>query len=175
MIRTGKGLLLVNMGDGKGKTTAAIGVAYRAFGHGMKVAVIQFIKGTRRSGEQNIGEQTKGLTWLTIGNGCTLPHEDTSEDRAKARTARDKAKELLHSEELNLLILDEILYAIDLGFLSVAETVAEFVVRNPNLHLILTGRNAPTEIMEIADLVTEMRSLKHPFQRGMKGLIGVDF
>jgi cob(I)alamin adenosyltransferase len=175
MTPTSKGLLVVNVGDGKGRTTAAIGAAYRALGHGMNVAVLQFIKGTLRTGEQNIGEQTEGLTWLTMGGGCTLLREDTSEDRAKARAAWEKARELMHLPQLDLLVLDEVLYAIDLGFLSVEETVAEFLVRNPNLHLVLTGRNAPAEIVEIADLVTEMRSVKHPFKKGIKGQIGLDF
>lgn len=170
-----KGLLIINTGDGKGKTTAAIGTAFRALGHGMRVAVIQFIKGKWRTGERKLGEQTENLIWLTIGNGCTLQSADRSKDHDAALSAWDKAREFLHHEELDLLILDALLYAINLDFVSVAEVVAVLKVRRPNLHVILTGRSAPPELVEIADLVTEMRSIKHPFEQGERGRIGLDF
>jgi cob(I)alamin adenosyltransferase len=175
MSRPSKGLLVINTGDGKGKTTAAVGTAFRALGHGMRVAVIQFIKGKWRTGERKLGEQTENLVWLTMGNGCTLRSADRSKDHDAARSAWDKAQELLRSEELDLLILDEILYAINLGFVPAEELVAALKVRSSNLHVILTGRNAPAELIEIADLVTEMRMIKHPFQKGEKGQLGLDF
>lgn len=168
-------LLVINTGDGKGKTTAAIGTAFRALGHGMHVAVIQFIKGKWRTGERKLGEQTKNLVWLTIGNGCTLGRADRSKDRDMAQSAWEKSREFLHHEQLDVLILDEILYAIELGFLPVEEVVAALEVRRPNLHVILTGRSVPAELVEIADLVTEMRSVKHLFERGHKGQLGLDF
>jgi cob(I)alamin adenosyltransferase len=169
------GLLLVNTGHGKGKTTAAIGTAFRALGHGMRVAVIQFIKGKWRTGERKLGEQMENLTWMTMGNGCTLHGADRSKDREAARLAWIRAQEFLRSEVLDLLVLDEILYAIGLDFVSIEEVVAALETRQPTLHVILTGRSAPPELVEIADQVTEMRSIKHPFKKGGKGQLGVDF
>jgi cob(I)alamin adenosyltransferase len=169
------GLLLINTGHGKGKTTAAIGTAFRALGHGMRVAVIQFIKGKWRTGERKLGGQMENLTWLTMGNGCTLHSADRSKDREAARLAWVKAQEFLRSEDLDLLVLDEILYAIRLDFVSVEEVLAALEARQPTLHVILTGRFVPVELVEIADQVTEMRSIKHPFEKGGKGQLGVDF
>ena len=175
MIDQRRGLLLINTGDGKGKTTAAVGTAFRALGHGMRVAVVQFIKNKWRTGERKLGEQTENLIWLTMGNGCTLRSPDRSKDRYAARAAWAKATELLRNEEVDLLVLDEILYAINLGLVSVGEVMSALKVRLPDLHVILTGRNAPAELIEMADLVTEMRAIKHPFEKGEKGRIGLDF
>jgi cob(I)alamin adenosyltransferase len=110
-----------------------------------------------------------------MGNGCTIHSGDINADRNAAQSAWTKAQEFFHSEELDLLILDEILYAITLDLVSCAQVVEALKVRNPNLHVILTGRNAPVELLEIADLVTEMRMVKHPFQKGEKGQLGLDF
>lgn len=169
------GLIVINTGDGKGKTTAAIGTAFRALGHGMRVTVIQFIKGKWSTGERKLGEQTENLVWLAMGNGCMLQSADRSKDHDAARSAWDKAREFLNDEELDLLILDEILYAINLDFVSIPEVVAALEIRRPSLHVILTGRLAPPELVEIADLVTEMRSVKHPFEQGERGRLGLDF
>jgi cob(I)alamin adenosyltransferase len=168
------GLLVINTGNVKGKTTAAIGTAFRALGHGMRVAVIQFIKGRWRTGERKFGEQTENLIWLTMGNGCTLRSANRSRDHDAARSAWEKAQEFLHHEKLDLLILDEILYAISLDFVSSAEVIAALKVRRPDLHVV-TGRSAPAELIEIADLVTEMRAIKHPLEKGLTGQIGLDF
>lgn len=175
MTKRRTGLLVINTGDGKGKTTAAIGTAFRALGHGMRVAVIQFIKGKWRTGERKLGERTENLIWMTMGNGCTLRSADRSQDRQAARSAWEKSQEFLRHEELNLLILDEILYAIKLDFVSTAEVVTALKVRDPKLHVILTGRSAPAELIEIADLVTEMRTVKHPFEKNRRSEIGLDF
>ena len=170
-----KGLLLINTGNGKGKTTAALGTAFRALGHGLRVVVLQFIKGKWRTGERRLGERTKNLIWLTMGNGCTLQSADASKDYAAARLAWEKARELLNCENINLLVLDELLYAIDLDFISAKEVKAALEMRSPELHVILTGRSAPKELIEIADTVTEMHSVKHSFERGERGRIGLDF
>jgi cob(I)alamin adenosyltransferase len=106
-----------------GKTTAAVGTAFRALGHGMRVAVIQFIRGKWRTGERNLGERTENLTWLTMGNGCTIHSADINRHRNAARSARTRAQEFLHNEELDLLILDEILYAINLDLVTGADLV----------------------------------------------------
>jgi cob(I)alamin adenosyltransferase len=175
MARQQKGLLLINSGNGKGKTTAALGTAFRALGYDMRVVVLQFIKGEWPTGERRLGEQTKNLTWLTMGNGCTLQSADPSKDHTAARLAWEKARELLGCQDIDLLVLDELLYAIDLDFVSVKEVKAALEARRHDLHVILTGRSAPTELIEIADLVTEMRAVKHPFERGERGHIGLDF
>jgi cob(I)alamin adenosyltransferase len=170
-----RGLVLVNTGDGKGKTTAAIGTACRALSHGMRVAVIQFIKSESPVGERKIVERIDNLTWLTMGLGCTVHRGETPDDVVAARAAWDKAREFLRDEKLDLLILDEILYAIGLKFLSAAEVCDQLRKRSPSQHVILTGRGAPPELIGIADQVTEMRSIKHPFEKGEKGYVGVDF
>lgn len=175
MSRQSKGLLVINTGDGKGKTTAAVGTAFRALGHGMRVAVIQFIKGKWRTGERKLGEHTENLVWLTMGNGCTSHSTDIAKDRTAACSAWTKAQEYLLSEELDMLILDEILYAINMNFVSAEKVVAALKDRRPHLHVILTGRYAPAELIELADLVTEMRAIKHPLQKGEKGQLGLDF
>jgi cob(I)alamin adenosyltransferase len=175
MVKQQKGLLLIYTGAGKGKTTAALGTAVRALGHGMRVAMLQFIKGKWRTGERRFGEQTENLIWLTMGEGCTLRSTDPSRDRAAARLAWEKAREFLGCEDVDLLVLDEIIYAINLNFMSVEEVKAALETRRHDLHVILTGRSAPTELIEIADLVTEMRAVKHPFERGERGRIGLDF
>ena len=169
-----RGLILINTGNGKGKTTAAIGTACRALSHGMRVAVIQFIKDERPIGERKILERIDNLTWLAMGRGCTVHRSATSDDVIAARGTWDKAREFLHDETVDLLILDEILYAIGLKFVSAAEVCDELTKRSFNQHVILTGRGAPAELIEVADQVTEMRSVKHPFDKGEKGYIGVD-
>jgi cob(I)alamin adenosyltransferase len=175
MPRQQKGLLLINTGNGKGKTTAALGTVFRALGHGMRVVVLQFIKGKWRTGERRLGERTKNLIWLTMGNGCTLRSTDPSKDYAAARLAWEKARELLSCEDVDPLVLDELLYAVNLDFVSTKEVKAALEMRRPDLHVILTGRSAPTELIEIADIVTEMHSVKHSFERGERGRIGLDF
>ena len=170
-----RGLVLINTGDGKGKTTAAIGTICRALGHGMRVAVIQFIKTESPIGERRIFDGIENLTWLSMGRGCTVHRGETPEDVIAARAAWDKAREFLHNENLDVLVLDEILYAIGLKFLLAGEVCQEISKRPPTQHVILTGRGAPSELIEMADQVTEMRSIKHPFEKGEKGYVGVDF
>ena len=175
MPRQQKGLLLIYTGDDKGKTTAALGTVFRALGHGMRVVVLQFIKGKWRTAERRLGERTKNLIWLTMGNGCTLQSADPSKNHAAARLAWEKALELLSCENINLLVLDELLYAIDLDFISAKEVKAALELRRHELHVILTGRSAPAELVEIADIVTEMHAVKHSFEIGERGRIGLDF
>jgi len=148
--------------------------ALRMLAHGMRVAVIQFVKGRWRTGERKLGEQTENLIWLTMGNGCTLQSADRSKDHDAARSAWEKAQEFLHHEKLDLLILDEILYTMKLDFLSTAAVVAALKVRRRNLHVILTGRSAPAKLIEIAELVTEVRAIKPPLEKGLTGQISLD-
>jgi cob(I)alamin adenosyltransferase len=173
--RRKQGLILLNTGDGKGKTTAAVGVAFRALGHGMRVGMLQFIKGKWRTGERKLGENTPNLTWLTMGRGFTWESEDLSVDRAAAIAAWDIAQQWLNGNEFDLIVLDEITYVIKYGFVPVEEVVAALKSRREGLHVILTGRSADPQLVALADLVTEMRSIKHPYGNGVRAQKGIEF
>ena len=172
-----KGLKIVFTGQGKGKTTAALGMAIRALGHGENVAIVQFIKGGWEPGESKAfeiyGEQIK---WHALGEGFTWETQDRQRDKELANLAWKKSLEYLSSSKYKLVILDEINIAIKLGYLSVKEVI-QGIRRRPNLtHVVLTGRGAKNELIEIADLVTEMNLIKHPFkEQGIKAQEGVEF
>ena len=172
-----KGLKIVFTGQGKGKTTAALGMAIRALGHGENVAIVQFIKGGWEPGESKAfkiyGEQIK---WHALGEGFTWETQDRQRDKELANLAWAKSLEYLSSSKYKLVILDEINIAIKLGYLSINEVI-EGINGRPNLtHVVLTGRGAKNELIEIADLVTEMNLIKHPFkEQGIKAQQGVEF
>ena len=172
-----KGLKIVFTGQGKGKTTAALGMAIRALGHGENVAIVQFIKGGWEPGESKAfeiyGEQIK---WHALGEGFTWETQDRQRDKELANLAWKKSLEYLSSSKYKLVILDEINIAIKLGYLSVKEVI-QGIRGRPNLtHVVLTGRGAKNELIEIADLVTEMNLIKHPFkEQGIKAQEGVEF
>ena len=172
-----KGLKIVFTGQGKGKTTAALGMAIRALGHGENVAIVQFIKGGWEPGESKAfeiyGEQIK---WHALGEGFTWETQDRQRDKELATLAWEQSKEYLSSSKYKLVILDEINIAIKLGYLSVNEVI-QGIRGRPNLtHVVLTGRGAKNELIEIADLVTEMNLVKHPFkEQGIKAQKGVEF
>ena len=170
-----KGLLVINIGDGKGKTTAAIGTAFRALGHGMRVGMIQFIKGKWKTGERKLGERTPNLTWLTMGHGFTWESLDLDRDRAAARAAWSTASAWLREDSYDLVILDEITYVINYGFVPLDEVLSGLKDRRPDLHVILTGRAAPPELSAIADIVTEMQAVKHPYRDGVSAQKGIEF
>ena len=175
--RLEKGLKIVFTGQGKGKTTAALGMAIRALGHGENVAIVQFIKGGWEPGESKAfeiyGEQIK---WHALGEGFTWETQDRQRDKELVNLAWEKSLEYLSSSKYKLVILDEINIAIKLGYLSVNEVI-EGIMGRPNLtHVVLTGRGAKNELIEIADLVTEMSLIKHPFkEQGIKAQKGVEF
>jgi cob(I)alamin adenosyltransferase len=170
-----QGLFIVYTGHGKGKTTAALGVVFRALGRGLRVAVVQFIKGKWKTGERLFAEGLPGLTFLVMGQGFTWESDDLSRDRNAAEQAFSRAKELIAAGEHSIVVLDEITYAINYGFIDVTDLVAALRGRPRHVHVIVTGRNAPDELCELADLITEMKSLKHPFERGLKAQIGIDY
>lgn len=175
MSKETRGLILLYTGRGKGKTTAAIGTAFRALGHGMKIGVIQFIKGKWRTGERKLGERTANLTWRTMGHGFTWESEDLSRDREMAVSAWQTACRWLAGAEFDVVILDEITYVCSYGFVHVDDVVAALESRREGLHVILTGREAPAELVAVADLVTEMRVLKHPYHDGVPAQKGIEF
>lgn len=176
------GLIIVYTGHGKGKTSAALGAAVRASGYGWKIYILQFMKGSWHYGEidgiKKLASPHGGVVMEQMGKGFykiiddNLPEE---EHKKAARQALDRARRMMHSGEYRLVILDEINYAIDIGLLPLEDVIKLLQEKPSNLHVILTGRNAKPEIIEIADLVTEMREIKHPFQQGYKGKKGIDF
>jgi len=171
-----KGLTIVNTGDGKGKTTAALGTLLRAWGRGWNICVIQFIKQeTGRWGEVKAAEKL-GIEWHSMGDGFTWLSKDLDETGAKVRTAWALAKEKITAGDYDLVILDEMTYAFHHGWLDVNEVIAWLRTHKPpSLHVIITGRNAPPELIEFADLVTEMRKIKHPYDQGVRAQAGVEF
>jgi cob(I)alamin adenosyltransferase len=173
-----KGLLIVNTGDGKGKTTAAIGTMVRAAGRGLKCCMIQFMKSrTDRYGEHESLEQL-GIEVETMGAGFTWDTKDRELDIATSRETWDLCVAKMRSEEYDLLVFDEIVYVLDYKFLElddVLNEIADVRESQPHLHIIVTGRNAPEKLVEAADLVTEMREIKHPFHAGIYAQQGIEF
>lgn len=170
-----EGLLIVYTGHGKGKTTAALGAVFRALGRGLRVAVVQFIKGKWKTGERVFAEQLPGLTFLVMGEGFTWESDDIGKDRAAAQRAWQTAAELIAGGEHALIVLDEITYAFLYGFIELGDVLAALARRPKHVHVIVTGRNAPAELCELADVVTDMTLVKHPFAQGRKAQVGIDY
>lgn len=173
-----KGLVIVHTGPGKGKSSSAFGMILRCIAHGMPCAVVQFIKGAMATGERALltGHFGHLCTFHTMGEGFTWETQDLARDRAAARAGWEKAKELIRDPSNRMVLLDEINIALRYDYLDVAE-VAAFLrdEKPPMTHVVLTGRNAKPELIELADLVTEMAALKHPFRAGIKAQPGVEF
>ena len=171
-----KGLILVNTGDGKGKSTAAFGTALRAIGRGYKVAMVQFIKGKWKTGEveaaKEFGERFK---IFTIGDGFTWDTQNFEQDVKTAERAWEKCREVLHDNIHQVVIFDEINYVMKYNFLDPAVIAAELKKKPALKHVILTGGGAPAQIVELADLVTEMKCVKHPYQQGIKAQPGIEY
>jgi cob(I)alamin adenosyltransferase len=174
-----RGLVIVFTGDGKGKTSAAMGIALRASGHRMYVSVIQFIKGPRASGEQKAIERlAPNIELLSMGKGYVGLLNDPMprpEHAGAAREALVRARQQMHSGSWDVVILDEINTALFLGLLDIDEVLELVKTKPPRVHLVLTGRGAPPSLIEIADLATEMRSLKHPYDGGTPAQQGIDY
>lgn len=168
-------LVLVNTGDGKGKSSAAFGVMSRGWARGWTVGVVQFVKGGKwKTGERKLADHL-GIEWRTLGDGFTWESTDLEETAAKGRHAWEVAREKMASGAYDLLILDEVTYAMKFGWVPVEEVVAGLAARNPKTNVILTGRDAPPEIIEVADTVTEMRMVKHAFERGITARKGIEY
>ncbi len=172
-----KGLLIVHTGNGKGKTTAALGLILRAVGHGLAVGVVQFVKSPeRRPGELAALARFSDLVDVRVmGQGFTWNTQDRSADSAAARAAWTEAEALLAQPRYGLIVLDELTIALRYGFLPVAEITAALLARRPDLHVVVTGRHAPPDLIAAADLVTEMQAVKHPFQAGIKAQAGIEY
>ncbi|GAA6160644.1 cob(I)yrinic acid a,c-diamide adenosyltransferase [Ruegeria sp. HU-ET01832] len=170
-----RGLVLINTGKGKGKSSAAFGVVIRALGWGQKVAVVQFIKGKWKTGERRFFEERDLVTWHTMGEGFTWDTQDRERDIAAANAAFDKARALMASGEYDLVVLDEINIALRYEYLTEDQVIDGLNERAVKTGVFLTGRDAPQALRDYADLVTEMTEEKHPFQAGIKAQRGVDY
>lgn len=168
-------LVLVNTGDGKGKSTAAFGVVMRAVARDWPVAIVQFIKsGNWNTGEEKIARDL-GVEWWTLGEGFSWDSADLSEDQAVAQVARDRAFELLTSGDHRLVVLDEISYPMTWGWIDTDEVVNALIERSPNTNVVLTGREMPEAIIDTADTVTEMRNIRHAYDAGIRAIRGIDY
>lgn len=171
-----KGLVIVNTGKGKGKSTAGFGVVFRALGHGMKVGVIQFVKGSWDTGERWVLEKfPEQVTISAMGEGFTWETQDRARDIAMARNAWEQAKAMILDDETELVLCDELNIALRYDYLPVDEIIAVLKQKPHMKHVIITGRNAKDELIEFADLVTEMEMIKHPFRAGIKAQKGIEF
>lgn len=170
-----RGVLLVNTGNGKGKSSAAFGVAARALGHGLQVAVVQFVKSRTDTGEEAVLGRLPGMRWHVMGEGFTWETQDPDRDVAAARAAWNVAAGYLRDPTIGLVVLDEMTYAFKYQWLALDEVLAAFAARPPRQHLIVTGRAAPAGLIAAADTVTDMTMVKHAFKAGVKAMPGMEF
>jgi cob(I)alamin adenosyltransferase len=171
-----QGLLIVNTGNGKGKTTAALGQAFRAVGHGFRVCFLQFLKGSWKYGELEAAKRFENLMEIrALGRGFTWKSEDLNEDIQSARDAWDLAKQVIASGKFKMVVLDELTYLITYGMVAEEDILNTLRNRPPELHIVVTGRDASPGLIELADLVTEMNEIKHPFRNGIKAQRGIEF
>ncbi|MEM9179273.1 MAG: cob(I)yrinic acid a,c-diamide adenosyltransferase [Pseudomonadota bacterium] len=171
----GRGLILVHTGDGKGKSSSAFGVIIRALGWGHKVGVVQFIKGKWITGERQFFDKLGTVDWHTMGEGFTWDTQDRDRDIAAAEAAFAKAQAMMASGEYDLIVLDEINIALRYDYLSIDSVIAGLDARSTRTSVVLTGRDAKPDLCDYADLVSEMREVKHPFKSGIKAQRGIDF
>jgi len=171
-----KGLVIVNTGNGKGKSTAAFGLLLRAWGRGLRVCVVQFIKSETGKWGEIKAAQKLGIDWFTTGDGFTWTSKDMDETVARALAGWEVAKEKITSGSYDVIVLDEFTYAMHFNWLDTNQVIDWLKANKPaELHLVITGRNAPAELIEYADLVTEMLEVKHPYQQGILAQAGVEF
>ena len=172
----GKGLLIVFTGNGKGKTTAALGMALRAAGHGLKVLILQFIKGAWSYGELEALKRFEEIEIQPLGSGFTWKKETLDEDARLAKSGWERAATAMKESSYDVIILDELNYVLSYGLLPLELVLEALSMRPAKLHVVVTGRNAPEELVLAADLVTEMRQIKHPYHdQGVKAQRGIEF
>ncbi|MGB9672725.1 MAG: cob(I)yrinic acid a,c-diamide adenosyltransferase [Anaerolineales bacterium] len=171
-----QGLTIVFTGNGKGKTTAALGTIFRAWGRGFRMCVIQFLKAETGNWGEVKAAQKLGIEWYKTGDGFTWTAKDLDESKAKALHGWELAKQKIASGDYDLILLDEFTYPLAFGWVDVKEAIAWLKDNKPSdLHLIITGRDAPSALLDYADLVTKMEEIKHPFQVGVKAQPGIEF
>ena len=171
-----RGLLIVHTGAGKGKSTAAFGMVLRCLGHGMRVGIVQFVKGAWGTGERTVLARFPDLvTCRAMGEGFTWDTQDRARDIAAARAAWDVATQMIADSSYRMVLLDELNIVLRYGYLPIGEVMAALKAKPRDLHVVVTGRNAPAELIEAADLVTEITLVKHPFRAGVKAQPGIEF
>ena len=171
-----KGLVIVNTGNGKGKSTAAFGLLLRAWGRGLRVCVVQFIKSETGKWGEIKAAQKLGIDWFTTGDGFTWTSKDMDETVARAIAGWEIAKEKILNGDYHVIVLDEFTYALHFNWLDTNQVIDWLKANKPEgLHLVITGRDAPAELIEYADLVTEMLEVKHPYQQGILAQAGIEF
>ena len=174
-LRRADSLVVVNTGDGKGKSSAAFGMMVRGVARGWNVAVVQFIKsGDWKVGEEKLGRQL-GVDWRSFGDGFTWDSDDLTADRAHAAAGWQQAVDIIDAGEHQLVILDELTYLMTFNWLPVTDVVTAIAGRPSHVNIIVTGRDAPAELIELADTVTEMREVKHAYRQGIRAMRGIDY
>lgn len=175
-VKPDRGLVLVHTGNGKGKSSSAFGVLARALGWGNQVGVVQFIKGKWVTGERQFFDQFPDrVHWFTMGDGFTWNTQDLENDTAAARAAFNKATDMMGSGDYDLIVLDEINIALRYDYLNIEDVIRGVDARHERTSVVLTGRDAKPELVDYADLVTEMQEIKHPFQKGINAQQGIDY
>jgi len=169
-----RGVLVVNTGNGKGKSSAAFGVVARALGHGLQVGVVQFVKGRSDTGEEAFFRRQPGVHWHVGGEGFTWETQDRQRDIAAAEAAWEVSREMLRDPSIGLVVLDELNIALKHGYLDLEQVLADLQARPPMQHVLVTGRGAKPELIDLADTVTEMGVVKHAFQAGIKAQKGIE-
>ena len=173
--RHAKGLVIVNTGDGKGKTTAALGILMRSWGRDMRVIMLQFIKHASANWGESRAARKMGVEIIALGGGFTWMSKDLEHDRALAREGWQRCREAIEGGQYDVVILDEITYCFTYGWLALDEVLDVLRSRPSGQHVVITGRDAPDRLIEFADLVTEMREIKHPFKSGVKEQKGIEY
>lgn len=169
-----KGLLIVNTGNGKGKTTAALGLLFRALGRDFKVIMLQFIKSKKHVYGEHLMAQKFGIEIVPLGDGFSWESKNIEFDRRLAQECWQQCREVIESGKYDLVVLDELTYPLNYGWLSSEEVIQVLNRRDPQLHVLITGRNAPQEIMNAADLVSEIQEIKHPYKKGVRAQLGIE-
>jgi len=169
-----RGVLIVNTGTGKGKSSAGFGMAARALGHGQRVGIVQFIKGSFSTGEEAFFRRFDEVAYHVMGEGYTWETQDRSRDTEMAEAAWEQARALLRDESVDLVLLDELNIALNKGYLDLGTVIEDLANRPPRQHVVVTGRGAPQDLMDVADTVTDMRKDKHAFEAGVKAQKGVE-
>lgn len=173
--RRSQGLVIVNTGNGKGKTTAALGLLLRAWGQGLRVAMFQFIKAKSGNWGESRAARKMGVEIVPLGSGFTWTSTDLERDRALAREGWEQCRAAIVSGDYDVVIMDELTYCFSFNWLDLAEVIATLRQRPEGMHVVITGRDAPAALIEFADLVTEMREIKHPYEAGIKAQKGIEF
>lgn len=173
--RRSQSLVIVNTGNGKGKTTAALGLLLRAWGQNMRVVMLQFLKAQTGNWGEMKAARKLGVEIIPLGDGFTWMSKDIEQDRALAQQCWQRCRELIQSGNYEIVIMDELTYCFKFGWLDLTDVLGVLASRPPHLHIVITGRDAPEELIEFADLVTEMREIKHPYKSGVKAQKGIEF